>query len=415
MRAAARAAAALADPRPGPARDRPRRRAGRRARPALGPHAARRARRGGARARRRPRVRGRGRPRRPRPLRAPAAAVGGQSRAARLRAVQGRLGRRARQACARACARPRPRACAVEPSRPPARASWTSRRRTASRPPRCSGRRDAALAAVEAIAERLPHAEPRIGGLLRRRLESLAWHPDLAVRCLAYRTLLLDDPLPGYEELLASFVESGQPFLTAESIDAIARARPEPHRLESLRLRLRGYRRDLAWPASAAVRAVFENVFELLARTARERPEHLVPVRAELASWALFHADPALAACARELLGELAQWCCAHSASRVGAGAPARPAGRRRGGPPRARARRRGLPAAVGRAGLRRARRARRVRRRGRRLGDAARLDPRPRPLPRQLPGPATASTATCCSPCAATSAPPPSRRRCCG
>lgn len=169
--------------------------------------------------------------------------------------------------------------------------------------------------AVARIAERLPEAEPRLGWLLRRRLAALAWHPDLETRCLAYRTLLLDEPLPGYGELLATFVQAGQPFLTAGSIAAIARARPEPYRLELLRLRLAGYRHDLAWPASEAARAVFEDLFALLARTAREAPQHLVPVRAELATWALFERDGALAARAREQLALLGAW----SRSRYGA------------------------------------------------------------------------------------------------
>ncbi len=171
------------------------------------------------------------------------------------------------------------------------------------------GRGDAALTAATRIGEQLPHAEPRLGWLLRRRLEALAWHPDLETRCLAYRTLLLDELLPDYAELLTSFVLSGRPFLTAESIEAIALSRPEPYRLESLRRRLQGFRRELAWPATPQVRAVFDDVLVLLARTARERPEHLVPVRSELATWALFEADPALAAKAREQLALLASWC----------------------------------------------------------------------------------------------------------
>ncbi len=179
-------------------------------------------------------------------------------------------------------------------------------------------RGDEALAATARMAERLPHAEPRLGWLYRRRLEALAWHPELEVRCLAYRTLLLDEPLPGYGELLASFVLSGRTFLTAESIEAIARARPEPYRLESLRQRLQGYRRDLSWPAAPPVRSVFDGVFELLARTARERPEHLVPVRAELATWALFEPDPWLATRAREHLALLSGWCRSRFASRGG-------------------------------------------------------------------------------------------------
>ncbi len=178
----------------------------------------------------------------------------------------------------------------------------------------CTG--EEALSATARIGERLPHAEPRLGWLLRRRLEALAWHPDLEVRCLAYRTLLLDEPLPGYGALLASFVLSGKSFLTAESIEAIAQARPEPYRLESLRRRLQGYRQDLEWPAARQVRGVFDNVFALLARTAREHSEHLVPVRAELASWALFEVDPWLAARAREHLALLADWCRERFASR---------------------------------------------------------------------------------------------------
>jgi hypothetical protein len=181
------------------------------------------------------------------------------------------------------------------------------------------GRGAEALAAVEWMAGRLPHADPRLGRLLRRRLEALAWHADLDVRCLAYRTLLLDEPLLGYGDLFASFVQAGRPFLTAETIEAIARARPERHRLDALRERLRGYRRELAWPATPEVRSVFEGVFELLDGAARARPENLVPVRAELASWALFEADPALARRARARLAALGEWC----RSRVGAGGSA--------------------------------------------------------------------------------------------
>jgi long-chain acyl-CoA synthetase len=178
------------------------------------------------------------------------------------------------------------------------------------------GRGGEALTAVEWIADRLPHADPRLGRLLRRRLEALAWHADLAVRCLAYRTLLLDEPLLGYGDLFASFVQAGRAFLTAESIDAITRSRPERHRLDALRGRLQGYRRELAWPATPEVRSVFEGVFELLDGAARARPESLVPVRAELASWALFEADPALALSARTHLARLGEWC----RSRIGAG-----------------------------------------------------------------------------------------------
>jgi long-chain acyl-CoA synthetase len=167
----------------------------------------------------------------------------------------------------------------------------------------------AALAAVGQLNDLLSRAEPRLAWLVRRRLETLAWHPDLEVRCLAYRTLLLDEAVPGYGDLLASFVESGRTFLTEASVEAIARARPDTQHLEALRCRLLGYRQDLAWPASAVVRGTFRDVLSLLSRSARLNPGHLVPVRAELAAWALFDREPELAAAARAELGLLAVWC----------------------------------------------------------------------------------------------------------
>jgi long-subunit acyl-CoA synthetase (AMP-forming) len=167
----------------------------------------------------------------------------------------------------------------------------------------------AALEAVRALATLLEGAEPRLAWLVRRRLEALAWHPDLEVRCLAYRTLLLDEAIPGYGDLLASFVQSGRPFLTEDSVEAIARARPDTQHLEALRRRLLGYRQHLAWPASPAVRETFRDVLSLLSRSARLQPTHLVPVRAELAAWALFDAEPELAAAARGELEGLATWC----------------------------------------------------------------------------------------------------------
>jgi hypothetical protein len=155
---------------------------------------------------------------------------------------------------------------------------------------------------------------------VRRRLEALARHPDLEVRCLAYRTLLLDEPIPGYGELLTSFAVSGRAFLTEASIEAIARARPDTQHLEALRRRLAGYRQDLAWPASPAVREAFRGVISMLSRAARLHPAHLVPVRAELAVWALFDAQPELASAARAELTGLAGWC--RTRHRADAGPP---------------------------------------------------------------------------------------------
>lgn len=81
---------------------------------------------------------------------------------------------------------------------------------------------DAALAAVSRLREELSGAEERSANLIRRRLEALARHSAEAMRCLAYRILLPDEPMPDYGRVFPSFVESGLTFLNEESIRAIA-------------------------------------------------------------------------------------------------------------------------------------------------------------------------------------------------
>ena len=88
----------------------------------------------------------------------------------------------------------------------------------------------------------------------------------------------------------------------------------EPQRLGALRARLRNYRRELAWPVSPAARAIFADAFDLLSGFAQRRPESIVAVRAELASWALHEADPALAEAAHYHLERLSDLCHARAA-----------------------------------------------------------------------------------------------------
>ncbi len=167
---------------------------------------------------------------------------------------------------------------------------------------------DDALVAVATAEGLLRQADDRLGRALRRRLEALARHPELRVRCLAYRLLLLDEPVPDYSRVLPAFVQSGLPFLSEESIEAIARANLEQRRLEALRQRLHGYRRQLAWPAAPATRSVFADIFKLLANFARYQPAYYGPVREELACWLLHRADPELARLARRHFDQLAAW-----------------------------------------------------------------------------------------------------------
>ncbi|MCG6926012.1 MAG: AMP-binding protein, partial [Acidobacteria bacterium] len=167
---------------------------------------------------------------------------------------------------------------------------------------------EAALDAVRSLAESLTDADDRFGPLIRRRLEALARHPTLEVRCLAYQVLLLDEPTPDYGQAFPAFLHSGLPFLSAESIQAIAHSRVEPNRLHALRRRLAHYRRSLTWPATRQVRRAFEDIFALLGDFARVNPEFYAPVRAELVSWTLHDPDPELAERASQDFERLGTW-----------------------------------------------------------------------------------------------------------
>ncbi|MBD3221834.1 GNAT family N-acetyltransferase [bacterium] len=168
--------------------------------------------------------------------------------------------------------------------------------------------------AVLAIEARLPKAPPREALLLRRRLEALAGHPELAIRCEAYRILVLDDPEPDYGRYLPAFVTSGRPFLCEDSIAAIAGGAREPRRLLSFRRRLHAYRRHLEWPATPEIRRIFADLLQLLVDFARHHPENVATVRRELICWQLFDRDPELADHAVAMRRALTDWHLQHLA-----------------------------------------------------------------------------------------------------
>jgi len=168
--------------------------------------------------------------------------------------------------------------------------------------------RDQAMAALGDLSELLKSARHRTARMIRRRLEALARHPDDTVRCEAYKVLLLDEPRVDYSTLLPSFLESGRPFLTAESMAAIAASGFGTRRLDALRQRLHAYRTRLGWPATEAVRAQFTDVFRLLAGFVRQNIRYYGAVRSELVSWILHRSDPQLAAEAEEIFTELGRW-----------------------------------------------------------------------------------------------------------
>lgn len=165
-----------------------------------------------------------------------------------------------------------------------------------------------ALEAVRELEVFLKESNLRLTTVIHRRLEALARHPDLGVRTLAYKIFLLVGPVPDYSREMASFLLSGLPFLSEESIEAIADAKIERARLDALRLRLLKYRTQLAWPAPVSMREQLEGIFSLLSTFVRHHPDYYVPIRAELVSWILLEGDPEVSACARGYLDRMVEW-----------------------------------------------------------------------------------------------------------
>jgi len=162
--------------------------------------------------------------------------------------------------------------------------------------------------AIRELNRELERISAQQGPLIRRRLEALANHPVKAVRCRAYQVLVLDQPVADYNRYLPAFIESNKSFLDKKSFEAIGRAAIEPRRLEAFRQRLHSYRTQLQWPGNAKRRAVFEDLFHLLADFGRFHPEFYGPIREELISWALHVQDPELAAAADRVMDELSAW-----------------------------------------------------------------------------------------------------------
>jgi long-subunit acyl-CoA synthetase (AMP-forming)/GNAT superfamily N-acetyltransferase len=165
-----------------------------------------------------------------------------------------------------------------------------------------------AMDAVKELEVLLTETNRRLTGVIHRRLEALSRHPDLGIRTLAYKIFLLVGPVPDYTQEMASFLMSGLPFLSEESIEAIANAKIERARLDALRLRLLKYRTQLPWPAPPALRHQLDGIFALLSTFVRHHPDYYVPIRAELVSWILLDEDPEVSACARGHLDRLVEW-----------------------------------------------------------------------------------------------------------
>ncbi len=160
--------------------------------------------------------------------------------------------------------------------------------------------------ALEKLGGMLSGINLHTGNAIRRRLEALAFHPDFNVRCDAYRRLLLDEQVPDYSRMLPTFLLSGKPFLSDESMEEIAQSGFERFRLISLRKRLLHYRTVLsASQDSNTVKAQMNDVFSLLGVLVKHHPQFYTQIRAELVSWLLDRRVPSISRLAKRHLEKI--------------------------------------------------------------------------------------------------------------
>ncbi len=156
------------------------------------------------------------------------------------------------------------------------------------------GNSELIFSALQSIENLLSESEINVIEIIRRRLEALSEHKNEEIRVYAYRILLMKDTDRTHNSAFPAFLRSGKTFLTPESIAIIARSDMGKRHLESLRLRLLAYRRNLSWPVSETNRKQFLTIFNLLLNFGISHPENYASVRSEFASWAQFHGDPIL-------------------------------------------------------------------------------------------------------------------------
>lgn len=150
---------------------------------------------------------------------------------------------------------------------------------------------DKAVDSIKELGILLSDNTKRIQDIIRRKLFALSEHENENIRCLAYRTLLLDEPEESYNYLFSWFMNSGKAFLNHESIEILAFSQLEKRRLEALRKRMHTYRNNLEFPTSNIIHQQLKNVFELLVNFVSVHPEYYNSVRAELSAWILLKQD----------------------------------------------------------------------------------------------------------------------------
>ena len=163
-----------------------------------------------------------------------------------------------------------------------------------------------AMDSLRELTRQLPEVSLDTGNAIRRRLEALANHHDFQIRCEAYKILLLDEQVPDYSRMLPTFLLSGKPFLSQQSMEEIALSGFEKFRLLSLRKRLLHYRTVLSSTQDrSVVRSQMHDMFTLLGVLVRHHPKFYNQIRAEMISWILDRKFPSISRLAKRHLEKI--------------------------------------------------------------------------------------------------------------
>ncbi len=170
------------------------------------------------------------------------------------------------------------------------------------------GKGSSQLSAIHELESRLKYPEVRIENLISRRLEVLSSHPSFAVRSLAYKILLVNQPEIDYNRYLPSFISSKRTFLNKKVIEEISYNRIEGFRFRAFSIRMESYRKGLSYPLHENELRQFKRIMDMLVRFVYGNPTTYPLIRAELIKWILHQEDKRLALYARLQFKKIARW-----------------------------------------------------------------------------------------------------------
>ncbi len=162
------------------------------------------------------------------------------------------------------------------------------------------GENDVAEKSLFAVEKHIESNTERNINLIRKKLQTLARHPEESLRAEAYRILLLDEPSHEYSKQFPAFLMSGLSYLTEDTIRKIALGKLEIRRLEALRKRLLAYRTMIDLPYNDNIISQFENMFSLLYNFLKHNPDYYTSIRYEIISWMLYTRIPEISESAKK-------------------------------------------------------------------------------------------------------------------